>query len=159
MCCLTLHGSSFHVRVARNTKLRRANSVRTLGSCSWPSSVARVRRQDTSERRTTRSRNNSDAQGALIKWRMAAISRSAISSSTLHHGGTLRHVNNSLPGPLNEGSVHGNGSRQSHNWLSALAEPFVTVLAHGNGVNIADAGKPGLPPQGVGYTWVASAVS
>ena len=50
-------------------------------------------------------------------------------------GGTLRHVNNSLPGPLSEGSVHGNGSRQPDNWLSALAEPFVTVLAHGNGVN------------------------
>ena len=49
-------------------------------------------------------------------------------------GGTLRHVNNSLPGPLSEGSVHGNGSRQPDNWLSALAEPFVTVLAHGNGV-------------------------
>ena len=49
-------------------------------------------------------------------------------------GGTLRHVNNSLPGPLSEGLVHGNGSRQPHNWLSALAEPFVTVLAHGNGV-------------------------
>ena len=49
-------------------------------------------------------------------------------------GGTLRHVNNSLPGPLSEGSVHGNGSRQPVNWLSALAEPFVTVLAHGNGV-------------------------
>ena len=25
-------------------------------------------------------------------------------------GGTLRHVNNSLPGPVSEGSVHGNGS-------------------------------------------------
>ena len=49
-------------------------------------------------------------------------------------GGTLRHVNNSLPGPLSKGLVHGNGSRQPHNWLSALAEPFVTVLAHGNGV-------------------------
>ena len=49
-------------------------------------------------------------------------------------GGTLRHVNNSLPGPLSEGSVHGNGSRQPDNWRSALAEPFVTVLAHGNGV-------------------------
>ena len=49
-------------------------------------------------------------------------------------GGTLRHVNNSLPGPLSEGSVHGNGSRQPDNWLLALAEPFVTVLAHGNGV-------------------------
>ena len=49
-------------------------------------------------------------------------------------GGTLRHVNNSLPGSLGEGSVHGNGSRQPDNWLSALAEPFVTVLAHGNGV-------------------------
>ena len=49
-------------------------------------------------------------------------------------GGTLRHVNNSLPGPLSEGLVHGNGSRQPLNWLSALAEPFVTVLAHGNGV-------------------------
>ena len=51
-------------------------------------------------------------------------------------GGTLRHVNNSLLGPLTEGSVHGNGSRQPDNWLSALAEPFITVLAHGNGVNI-----------------------
>ena len=51
-------------------------------------------------------------------------------------GGTLSHVNNSLPGPLSEGSVHGNGSRQPDNWLSALAEPFVTVLAHGNGVNV-----------------------
>ena len=51
-------------------------------------------------------------------------------------GGTLRHVNNSIPGPLSEGSVHGNGSRQPVNWLSAIAEPFVTVLAHGNGVNI-----------------------
>ena len=50
-------------------------------------------------------------------------------------GGTVRHVNNSLPGPLSEGSVHGNRSRQPDNWLSALAEPFVTVLAHGNGVN------------------------
>ena len=49
-------------------------------------------------------------------------------------GGTLRHVNNSLPGPLSEGSVHGNGSRQPDNWHSALAEPFVTVLAHGDGV-------------------------
>ena len=49
-------------------------------------------------------------------------------------GETLRHVNNSLPGPLSEGSVHGSGSRQPDNWLSALAEPFVTVLAHGNGV-------------------------
>ena len=49
-------------------------------------------------------------------------------------GGTLRHVNNSLPGPVSEGSVHGNGSRQPDNWLLALAEPFVTVLAHGNGV-------------------------
>ena len=49
-------------------------------------------------------------------------------------GGTIRHVNNSLPGPLSDGSVHGNGSRQPDNWLSALAEPFVTVLAHGNGV-------------------------
>ena len=49
-------------------------------------------------------------------------------------GGTLGHVNNSLPGPLSEGSVHGNGSRQPDNWLSALAEPFVTVLAHGNRV-------------------------
>ena len=49
-------------------------------------------------------------------------------------GGTLRHVNNSLPGPVSEGSVHGNGSRQPDNWLSALADPFVTVLAHGNGV-------------------------
>ena len=28
-------------------------------------------------------------------------------------GGTLRHVNNSLPGPVSEGSVHGNGSRVS----------------------------------------------
>ena len=30
-----------------------------------------------------------------------------------HHppgGGALRHVNNSLPEPLSEGSVHGNGS-------------------------------------------------
>ena len=53
-------------------------------------------------------------------------------------GGTLRHVNNSLPGPLSEGSVHGNGSRQPDNWLSALAEPFVTVLAHGNGVNVTN---------------------
>ena len=52
------------------------------------------------------------------------------------NGGTLRHVNNSLPGPLSEGSVHGNGSRQPDNWLSALAEPFVTVLAHGNGVAV-----------------------
>ena len=51
-------------------------------------------------------------------------------------GGTLRHVNNSLPGPVSEGSVHGNGSRQPDNWLLALAEPFVTVLAHGNGVNV-----------------------
>ena len=50
-------------------------------------------------------------------------------------GGTLRHVNNSLPGPVSEGSVHGNGSRQPDNWLLALVEPFVTVLAHGNGVN------------------------
>ena len=50
-------------------------------------------------------------------------------------GGTLRHVNNSLPGPVSEGSVHGNGSRQPDNWLLALTEPFVTVLAHGNGVN------------------------
>ena len=50
-------------------------------------------------------------------------------------GGTLRHVNNSLPGPVSEGLVHGNGSRQPDNWLSALAEPFVTILAHGNGVN------------------------
>ena len=50
-------------------------------------------------------------------------------------GGTLRHVNNSLPGPVSEGSVHGNGSRQPDNWLLALAEPFVTVLAHGNGVS------------------------
>ena len=33
-----------------------------------------------------------------------------------------------------EGSVHGNGSRQPDNWRSALAEPFVTVLAHGNEV-------------------------
>ena len=49
-------------------------------------------------------------------------------------GGTLRHVNNSLPGPVSEGSVHGNGSRQPDNWLLALAEPFITVLAHGNGV-------------------------
>ena len=49
-------------------------------------------------------------------------------------GGTLRHVNNSLPGPVSEGLVHGNGSRQPDNWLSALAGPFVTVLAHGNGV-------------------------
>ena len=49
-------------------------------------------------------------------------------------GGTLRHVNNSLPGPVSEGSVHGNGSRQPDNWLSALADPFVTVLSHGNGV-------------------------
>ena len=49
-------------------------------------------------------------------------------------GGTLRHVNNSLPGPVSEGLVHGNGSRQPDNWLSALAEPFVTILAHGNGV-------------------------
>ena len=49
-------------------------------------------------------------------------------------GGTLRHVNNSLPGPVSEGSVHGNGSRQTDNWLLALAEPFVTVLAHGTGV-------------------------
>ena len=50
-------------------------------------------------------------------------------------GGTLRHVNNSLPGPGSEGSVHGNGSRQQDNWLLALAEPFVTVqVAHGNGV-------------------------
>ena len=57
-------------------------------------------------------------------------------------GGTLGHVNNSLPGPLSEGSVHGNGSRQPDNWLSALAEPFVTVLAHGNGVTVGliDAG-------------------
>ena len=31
-------------------------------------------------------------------------------------GGTLRHVNNSLPGPFSEGSVHGNGSRQPDNW-------------------------------------------
>ena len=52
-------------------------------------------------------------------------------------GGTLRHVNNSLPGPVSEGSVHGNGSRQPDNWLLALAEPFVTVLAHGNGVCVA----------------------
>ena len=51
-------------------------------------------------------------------------------------GGTLRYVNNSLPGLVSEGSVHGNGSRQQDNWLSALAEPFVTVLAHGNGVYI-----------------------
>ena len=51
-------------------------------------------------------------------------------------GETLRHVNNSLTGPLSEGSVHGNGSRQPDNWLSALAEPFVTVLAHGNGVYV-----------------------
>ena len=50
-------------------------------------------------------------------------------------GGTLRHVNNSLPVPVSEGSVHGNGSRQPDNWLLALAEPFVTVLAHGNGVS------------------------
>ena len=49
-------------------------------------------------------------------------------------GGTLRHVNNLLPGPVSEGSVHGNGSSQPDNWLLALAEPFVTVLAHGNGV-------------------------
>ena len=54
--------------------------------------------------------------------------------------GTLRHVNNSLPGPLSEGSVHGNGSRQPDNWLSALAEPFVTVLAHGNGVECSHTG-------------------
>ena len=52
-------------------------------------------------------------------------------------GGTLRHVNNSLPGPVSEGSVHGNRSRQPDNWLSALAEPFVTILAHGNGVTHA----------------------
>ena len=51
-------------------------------------------------------------------------------------GGTLRHVNNSLPGPVSKGSVYGNGSRQPDNWLLALAEPFVTVLAHGNGVNV-----------------------
>ena len=57
-------------------------------------------------------------------------------------GGTLRHVNNSLPGPLSEGSVHGNGSRQPENWLSTLAEPFVTVLAHGNGVSQLTAGRP-----------------
>ena len=50
-------------------------------------------------------------------------------------GRTLRHVNNSLPGPVSEGLAHGNGSRQPDNWLSALAEPFVTILAHGNGVN------------------------
>ena len=58
-------------------------------------------------------------------------------------GGTLRHSNNSLPGPLSEGSVHGNGSRQPDNWRSALAEPFVTVLAHGNGVSVtAEIGTP-----------------
>ena len=51
-------------------------------------------------------------------------------------GGTLRHVNNSLPGPVSEGSVHGNGSRQPDNRILALAEPFVTVLAHGNGVYV-----------------------
>ena len=66
-------------------------------------------------------------------------------------GGTLRHVNNSLPGPHSEGSVYGNGSRQSDNWRSALAEPFVTVLAHGNGVNIfvfvsVPSLSPCLPP-------------
>ena len=53
------------------------------------------------------------------------------------YGGTLRHVNNSLPGPVSEGSVHGNGSCQPDNWLLALAEPFVTVLAHGNGVIVS----------------------
>ena len=30
-------------------------------------------------------------------------------------GGALRHVNNSLPGPLSDGSVHGNGSRKPDN--------------------------------------------
>ena len=62
-------------------------------------------------------------------------------------GGTLRHVNNSLPGPLSEGSVHGNGSRQPDNWLSALAEPFVTVLAHGNGVIVTKANSLGVLPH------------
>ena len=56
-------------------------------------------------------------------------------------GGTLRHVNNSLPGPVSEGSVHGNGSRQPDNWLLALAEPFVTVPAHGNGVTDSISGQ------------------
>ena len=60
-------------------------------------------------------------------------------------GGTLRHVNNSLPGPVSEGLVHGNGSRQPDNWLSALAEPFVTILAHGNGVTATDSW--GVPRQ------------
>ena len=63
-------------------------------------------------------------------------------------GGTLRHVNNSLPGPVSEGSVHGNGSRQPDNWLLALAEPFVTVLAHGNGVIVTWFHPPGLGDGG-----------
>ena len=77
-------------------------------------------------------------------------------------GGTLRHVNNSLPGPLSEGSVHGNGSRQPDNWRSALADPFVTVLAHGNGVIVShepDYGKSAksIHPGFRSYATVASA--
>ena len=64
-------------------------------------------------------------------------------------GGTLRHVNNSLPGPVSEGSVHGNGSRQLDNWLLALAEPFVTVLAHGNGVSNGGTGGECQCPVGI----------
>ena len=63
-------------------------------------------------------------------------------------GGTLRHVNNSLPGLVSEGLVHGNGSRQPDNWLSALAEPFVTILAHGNGVTAAGGGTQGADVSG-----------
>ena len=39
----------FQALVALLIKLRRANSVRTRGSCSWPRSVARVRWVDISD--------------------------------------------------------------------------------------------------------------
>ena len=83
--CRTCEGREFQFRIARETNDLRANSERTLGSCSCPSAVARVPRSDTAERLTTRSRNTSGAWVAFRICHIVVTSCSAIMSSTEDH--------------------------------------------------------------------------
>ena len=75
----------FQALVALPRKLRRANSVRTRGSCSWPLSVARVLRLDCWERYMSFSRRISDASVAVNKRRTIDRWCSSIRSSTRPH--------------------------------------------------------------------------
>ena len=75
----------FQALVALLIKLRRANSVLTRGSCSWPLSVARVRWLDISDRYRSFAFKISGASVAVSRRRITETSCFSMTSSTRPH--------------------------------------------------------------------------